>query len=76
MLPSTLSHQQQRMSKRLSIVGQALYRRLMRRYPWPLVRALMAELMEQVLLEFEAEAHVEVRAALMPRCCARPAAEH
>lgn len=30
------------------------------RYPWPLVRTLMAELMKQVLLEFEAEAHVEV----------------
>lgn len=33
------------------------------RYPWPLVRTLLAELMEQVLVEFEAEAHVEVRGA-------------
>jgi hypothetical protein len=31
-----------------------------RRYPWPLVRALMGDIMDQVLREFEAEAHVEV----------------
>lgn len=31
------------------------------RYPWKLVQALMGDLMEQVLLDFEAEAHVEVR---------------
>lgn len=34
-----------------------------RRYPWPLVRTLMGDILDQVLREFEAEAHVEVPTA-------------
>eukprot|EP00208_Stichococcus_sp_RCC1054_P005948 CAMPEP_0206148544 /NCGR_PEP_ID=MMETSP1473-20131121/36932_1 /ASSEMBLY_ACC=CAM_ASM_001109 /TAXON_ID=1461547 /ORGANISM="Stichococcus sp, Strain RCC1054" /LENGTH=138 /DNA_ID=CAMNT_0053545913 /DNA_START=159 /DNA_END=571 /DNA_ORIENTATION=+ len=32
----------------------------MLRYPWPLIREVLADMMEEVLQEFQAEAHVEV----------------
>ncbi len=38
-----------------------------RRYPWPLIRELLADTIEEVLQEFQAEDQVEVAAA--SPCC-------